>query len=132
MNYKIIDFDIKGDERGSLIVLENNHNIPFDIKRVYYIFETKAGVRRGLHAHKKLKQLAICVHGSCKLLLDDGKSKEVIELNSNDKGLTIEPLIWHEMYDFSPDCVLMVLANDYYNESDYIRNYGNFINFITR
>lgn len=120
-------FSIRGDERGSLIALENNKDIPFDIKRFYYIFDTKEGVRRGFHAHKKLKQVLICARGSCKILLDDSKEKLEISLDSPDKGLLIDGMVWREMFDFSPDCVLMVLADDYYDENDYIRNYQNFL-----
>lgn len=116
-----------GDNRGSLIALEENHNVPFDVKRVYYIFGTKENVRRGFHAHKNLKQLAICVSGSCTFLLDDGKVKEHIALTSPTQGLLIEGLIWREIYDFSADCVLMVLADNYYDESDYIRCYDMFL-----
>lgn len=124
---KVIDFKIMGDDRGSLIALEENHNIPFDVKRVYYIFGTDQGVRRGYHAHKNLKQLAICVSGSCTFSLDDGNKKEHINLTSPTQGLLIEGLIWREMYDFTPGCVLMVLANHYYDESDYIRDYDVFL-----
>lgn len=127
---QIIDFKIMGDNRGSLIALEENHNVPFDVKRVYYIFGTKENVRRGFHAHKNLKQLAICVNGSCTFLLDDGKLKEHIALTSPTQGLLIEGLIWREMYDFSKDCVLMVLADNYYDESDYIRDYELFLKAI--
>lgn len=130
MQRKLIELKIMGDERGSLIALEENHNVPFDVKRVYYIFGTEQGVRRGYHAHKNLKQLAICVSGSCKFLLDDGNQKEHIELASPTQGLLIEGLIWREMYDFSPDCVLMVLADDYYDESDYIREYKDFLKVV--
>lgn len=124
---KLIDFKLNGDDRGSLIALEEHHNVPFDVKRVYYIFGTKENVRRGFHAHKNLKQLAICVSGSCKFLLDDGKSKVEYLLNSPSQGLNMEGLIWREMYDFSSDCVLMVLADAYYDENDYIREYNNFL-----
>ncbi len=127
MTSSIIDFKVIGDDRGSLIALENNHNVPFDVKRVYYIYNTKVDIRRGFHAHINLKQVAICVSGSCKFLLDDGIEKKHIELNSSDKGLFIEGLIWREMYDFSSDCVLVVLADEYYSEDDYIRNYEDFI-----
>jgi len=127
---KVIDFKIMGDDRGSLIALEENHNVPFDVKRVYYIFGTKEGVRRGYHAHKNLKQLAICVSGSCKFLLDDGNVKEHVELNAPTQGLLIEGLVWREMFDFSSDCVLMVLADNYYDEEDYIRDYQLFLNSI--
>lgn len=116
-----------GDERGSLIALEENHNVPFDVKRVYYIFNTKEDVRRGYHAHKNLKQLAICVSGSCSFLLDDGINKQYIDLNTPRQGLLIEGLVWREMYDFSSDCVLMVLADNYYDENDYLRDYDEFL-----
>lgn len=125
--------EIKGDERGSLIALESNINIPFEIKRVYYIFGTKPNVRRGFHAHKNLKQMLIAVAGSCKILLDDGKNnKQELLLNSPNQALLIEDLTWREMFDFSSDCVLLVLASDYYNESDYIRNYQDFLNYVNR
>ncbi len=127
MDIKLLNFDIKGDERGSLIALEEYRNIPFEIKRVYYIFDTKEGVVRGKHAHKNLQQVLICVKGSCKILLDNGKERKVITLDSPDKGLYIGSFVWREMYDFSPDCVLMVLADKYYDEEDYIRDYKEFL-----
>ncbi|MBY7734774.1 sugar 3,4-ketoisomerase [Francisella philomiragia] len=127
---KTLYFDIKGDSRGSLISIEQNNNIPFDIKRVYYIFDTQKNVRRGFHAHKNLKQVLICVSGCCKILVDDGTSKENVLLNSPDKGLLISGLVWREMFDFSDDCVLVVLASELYDESDYIRNYDDFIKEI--
>jgi dTDP-4-dehydrorhamnose 3,5-epimerase-like enzyme len=127
MNYKLLEFKIMGDERGSLISLEQQKNIPFKIKRVYYIFGTKTNMVRGKHSHPNLKQVAICVNGSCKFLLDDGKKKETVELNSPNIGLYIGKNIWREMYDFTSDCVLMVLANEYYNEDEYIRDYKEFL-----
>jgi dTDP-4-dehydrorhamnose 3,5-epimerase-like enzyme len=130
MKSKIIDFNMLGDDRGSLISLEQNKNIPFEIKRVYYIFGTKENVRRGFHAHKKLKQVAICVNGSCKFLLDDGKEKAEIFLDSPNKGLIIEDMIWREMFDFSENCVLMVIADSLYDENDYIRNYDEFLELV--
>ena len=131
MGYELVNFKTLGDERGSLIALEENYNTPFPIKRVYYIFETKAGVRRGYHAHMDLKQMAICVKGSCTFVLDDGKSKEEIKLDSPNEGLLIEGLIWREMYDFTPDCVLLVLASEHYDENDYIRDYQQFMDKVT-
>ncbi|EHH3929662.1 WxcM-like domain-containing protein [Escherichia coli] len=122
-----IEFKKLGDERGSLVSLEQNKNIPFEIKRIYYIFGTKDGVSRGFHAHKNLQQVAICVKGSCRFLLDDGKTKEEIILDSPDTGLYINNFIWREMHDFSEDCVLMVLASELYDESDYIRDYSDFL-----
>ena len=126
MEIEIIDFNVKGDERGLLVALESNKNIPFEIKRVYYIYGTKPNVLRGKHAHKQLQQVAICLHGSCKMLLDDGKNKKIVTLNSPKKGLIVREMIWHEMYEFSKDCVLMILASEFYEEEDYIRNYKEF------
>ena len=125
--YQTVDFKTLGDDRGSLIALEENYNAPFDIKRVYYIFDTKFGVERGFHAHINLKQIAIAVKGSCTFVLDNGITREEIILKNPNKGLLIEGLIWREMKDFSPDCILVVLASEHYNESDYIRNYDKFL-----
>lgn len=125
-----IEFKKLGDDRGSLVSLEQNKNIPFEIKRIYYIFGTKDGVSRGFHAHKNLQQVAICVKGSCRFLLDDGKTKEEIILDKPDTGLHINSFIWREMHDFSEDCVLMVLASELYDEDDYIRDYQDFLNNI--
>lgn len=127
---KLIDFPPLGDERGSLVALEANKTVPFDIKRVYYIFDTKPGVARGFHAHKALKQVAVCVTGSCRILLDNGLNKEEVLLDSPTKGLVIEDLVWREMHDFTPDCVLLVLANEHYDEADYIRNYDDFLKVV--
>lgn len=126
-SYRIIDFNTFGDERGSLIALESTYDIPFDIKRVYYIFDTKEGVERGFHAHINLKQICIAVKGSCVFVLDNGKTREEIKLDNPNKGLFIEGLIWREMKDFSSDCVLVVIASEHYYESDYIRDYDNFL-----
>lgn len=126
----LIEFKTLGDDRGSLISLEQNKNIPFEIKRIYYIFGTKENISRGFHAHKKLRQLAVCVRGSCRFVMDNGTQKEEIILDSPDKGLVIDAMQWHEMHDFSEDCIIIVLANDYYDESDYIRNYENFRSFV--
>ncbi|MFM5205049.1 FdtA/QdtA family cupin domain-containing protein [Aeromonas veronii] len=127
MLIKLVDFRVLGDERGSLIALESNNQIPFDIQRVYYLYGTKPGVARGFHAHKKLKQLAVCIKGSCRFVMDDGTNKQEVVLSTPDKGLFIDAMQWHEMYDFSEDCVLMVLADQLYDESDYIRDYGDFL-----
>ncbi|TVL33372.1 sugar 3,4-ketoisomerase [Shewanella xiamenensis] len=123
----IIDFPVLGDGRGALVALEANRHIPFEIKRVYYIYGTAQGVARGFHAHKALKQVAICLKGSCRFVMDDGKDKQQVILATPDKGLLIEPMQWHEMYDFTEDCLLMVLADQVYDESDYIREYSKFI-----
>ncbi|MEH8145286.1 FdtA/QdtA family cupin domain-containing protein [Aeromonas hydrophila] len=130
MLIKLVDFGVLGDERGSLIALESNNQIPFDIQRVYYLYGTKPGVSRGFHAHKKLKQLAVCIKGSCRFIMDDGSNKQEVILSTPDKGLLIDAMQWHEMHDFSDDCVLLVLANQPYDESDYIRDYSKFIEAV--
>lgn len=121
-----IDFPQIGDDRGNLVILEGNKNIPFSIKRVYYLFDLQSDIPRGFHAHKELVQVAVCVKGRCDILMDDGKSKEVVRLDSPAKGLLIDVMQWHEMQNFSDDCVLLVLASDVYDEADYIRNYTQF------
>lgn len=130
MGYRKIDFQTLGDERGSLIALEKDYNIPFDVNRVYYIFDTKDGVRRGYHAHIKLRQMAICVKGSCRFVIDDGLNREEFLLDTPNQGLLIEGLIWREMFDFSLDCVLVVLASEHYDEDDYIRDYQKFVDMV--
>ena len=123
---KWLEFPSLGDDRGSLVALEAKKTIPFDIKRVYYIFGTKNNITRGMHAHRNLKQVMLCITGSCKIMLDDGKRRESVWLNSPVRGLLIENLVWREMSNFSPDCVLLVLASELYSEEDYIRNYETF------
>ena len=124
---KTVSFKPLGDERGSLVALEGRKSVPFDIKRVYYIFDTKEGVSRGFHAHRNLKQVVVCVTGSCRFVLDNGKQREEVVLDKSTIGLLIDGLTWREMHDFSPDCVLMVLASEHYDEVDYIRDYEVFI-----
>lgn len=131
MDIQLIDFQQHGDERGSLVSLEYEKNIPFKIKRVYYIFNTKENVIRGYHAHKDLKQLAICIKGSCEFLLDDGKETCSIVLDNPNKGLLIESFMWREMSSFSQDCVLLVLADEVYNEMDYVRDYNEFKKMVS-
>jgi dTDP-4-dehydrorhamnose 3,5-epimerase-like enzyme len=126
MNLPWLDFSVKGDERGLLIALEAGRQIPFEMKRIYYIYGTQPGVIRGLHAHKKLRQAAVCVQGGLTLLLDDGKDRVRVRLDRPNRGILIEPMIWHEMVDFTEDCVMLVMAEDYYDESDYIRSYETF------
>lgn len=129
---KTIDFKSLGDDRGDLVSLEGNKEIPFDIKRVYYLFGTESCVSRGYHAHKNLQQVAICVKGNCTFILDDGNERAEIVLNSPLKGLYIDSMKWREMHDFSDDCVLMVLADNFYDEVDYIRDYEDFLCLIKK
>lgn len=126
MDIKFIQFQSHGDERGSLVALEDHKNIPFTIKRVYYMFNTKEKIRRGFHAHKKLQQLAVVLKGSCRFMLDDGNEKIDFLLDNPAQGLYIKSFVWREMYDFSDDCVLLVLADSFYDEDDYIRDYQEF------
>ncbi len=130
MQVKMYTFQPNGDERGQLVALEEKNDIPFGIKRVYYMYDTVSDAVRGKHAHKKLEQILICVHGSCKLRLDDGMEQKVVCLDKPNVGLYLAHNIWREMYDFSPDAVLMVLASDIYDESDYIRDYDAFLETV--
>lgn len=118
---QLVDIPQRGDARGGLSVAELGGALPFQVRRVYWIHGTKPGVSRGFHAHRKLRQLCVCVVGSVRMSLFDGKREESIVLDSSAKGLLIGPGIWREMHDFSPDCVLMVFADAEYEESDYIR-----------
>lgn len=127
MNYKLIPMNIHGDTRGKLVSLESMKNIPFEFKRMYYMFDTLPNEARGFHAHKELEQLIIVMDGACKFILDDGKNREEILLNRPDVALYIGKNMWREMHDFSYGCKLVVLASEYYNENEYIRNYDDFL-----
>ena len=126
-----IQLNSLGDERGQLVVLEGNQTVPFDVKRVYYIYGVDPQFPRGFHAHKVTKQVAICIKGSCKMLLDNGNQKTTIFMNSPTQGVLIDVMEWHEMHDFSEDCILIVLASEYYYESDYIRDYDDFLKAVS-
>ena len=123
-------FQQHGDDRGMLVALEEYKDIPFEIKRVYYMYDTKKNVHRGFHAHKSLEQILICIHGSFKVLLDNGTEKKIVSLEKPYEGLYIANNMWREMYDFSEDAVLMVLASEYYKEEDYIRDYNEFLRMV--
>lgn len=120
------ELTVKGDARGRLVALEQGREVPFDIARVYYVYATEPGVARGFHAHRRTRQYAVAVSGSCTMLLDDGQQRAELWLDRPDRGLFIPPMVWHEMHDFSPDCVLLVLADALYDEMDYIREYRRF------
>lgn len=130
MNVGELIFNVMGDDRGSLVSLEANRNIPFEINRIYYIYGNKNNVHRGFHAHKALKQVLICINGACKIRLDNGRESRVVLLDDPSMGLYINTSLWREMYDFSDGCVLMVVADMLYDESDYIRDYDEFIKYI--
>ena len=127
---KLDEFKVLGDDRGQLVAIEANRQIPFDIKRVFYIYGTQEGVPRGNHSHYKTKQFLVAVNGICKVTLDDGKTKETFDLNKPNIGLFQDALIWGTMHDFSSDCVLLVMADAYYDASDYITDYDKFLKEI--
>ena len=124
----------KDRQRGNLFIAEASRNVPFNIRRVYLInnFGKVALAERGGHAHKKLTQAIFCVNGSFVLGLDDGTKKQKLVLNKADYGVILGPKLWHTMSRFSRDCVIVVFASDYYKESDYIREYDEFLKIVTR
>ena len=115
------------DPRGNLTFVESGRHIPFDIRRVYYLYDVPGGSERGGHAHKGLQQLIIAMSGSFDIHLDDGYSKKTIHLNRSYDGLFICPMIWREIDNFSSGAVCMVLASDFYDEEDYYRDYDVFL-----
>ena len=127
MNYEIIPFTAHGDSTGSLIAVETGREIPFTVKRVYYIYNTAPDALRGRHAHSRLEQLIFCPSGSCDFILDNGFTRETVKMDSPTKGLYIKGNIWREFTNFSPDCVVMVLASEFYDDADYIKNYQEFL-----
>lgn len=129
MIVKKIKFKEFADERGNLVSIEQFKNVPFEIKRVYFIYNVDREERRGFHAHKDLQQVLLCISGSCKVLLDNGVEKSEVLLNEKNEGILVENYIWREMFDFSSDAVLMVLASEYYCKEDYIRDYNEFIKY---
>ena len=127
-NVSLIKFKENNDKYGNLTAIEGNRNIPFEIKRVYYITKVSQDVIRGEHAHRLLHQILICLNGSVKVKVETPYEQEVYNLNSSSIGLYIGPMIWRTMYDFSESAVLMVLASEIFDESDYIRNYDFYTN----
>ncbi len=125
--YKVLEFKEYGDERGNLVVAEGSgFDVPFDIRRVFYMYGSDPNIKRGNHANRYTQFVLINVSGSSKVLVDDGQKKEVIVLDKPRMGLYLGPMIWKEMYDFSPDSVLLVLASEHYIEGEYIRDYNDF------
>ena len=123
---RLLRLPVRGDERGKLIPIEAA-DAGFDIERVYYIYGTPADAERGFHAHKELRQIAMAVSGTCSIELDDGREKASVTIDHPSVGLTIEPMVWHVMRDFSEDCVLLLIASAAYDEADYIRDYERFL-----
>lgn len=127
---KIIDLPKISDVRGNLTFVEGMKHLPFDIKRVYYLYDVPSGEARGGHAHRNLKQVAIALSGSFEFILDNGKTRERVFLNSPNKGLLIENCVWREMENFSSGSVCLVLASHEYDESDYLRDYNEFKKYV--
>lgn len=125
--FRVLDLKINGDDRGKLVAIESLKEVPFEIKRVYYIFDTAPEWVRGLHAHPNLEQLVIALDGACEFVLDNGKGRHSVLLNRPDKGLYIGKNVWREMKNFSYGCKLVVLASDFYDPQEYIRDYSLFL-----
>jgi hypothetical protein len=111
---------------GTIVVAQGERDVPFAIKRIYFLHGVPTDQTRGMHAHKTLIQIAVCVSGRCRFRLDNGVETEEVTLSKPDEGIVIRPMIWREMFEFSKDCVLLVLASEHYDESDYIRSYEAF------
>ncbi len=129
--YKLIEFADLGDERGNLVVIEGEgRDLPFDIKRVFYIYGSDSTVIRGQHANRETEFLLVNVSGSSKVRVDNGDESAVIELNRPRMGLYLSSMLWKDMYDFSEDSVLLVLASRHYDEKEYIRDYGTYLQVL--
>lgn len=125
--YKILEFGDLGDERGKLVVVEGAMDIPFEIKRVFYIYGSDSSVIRGQHANRNSEFVLINVSGSSKVRVDNGFEEEIIELNRPRMGLYLPTMLWKDMYDFSEDSVLLVLTNTHYDGKEYIRDYDEYL-----
>lgn len=128
--YRIINFKDLGDERGKLVVVEGGKDIPFEIARAFYIYGSDASVVRGQHANRESEFILVNVAGTSKVMITDGTSKEVVELDKPMKAVYIPKMMWKEMYDFSPDSVLLVLANTHYDGKEYIRDYDEYVEIM--
>ncbi len=128
--YKILEFKDLGDERGNLVVVEGESDIPFAIKRVFYIYGSDPEVIRGQHANRRTEFVMINVSGTSKVKVDNGLESEIIELNRPRMGLYLPVNLWKDMYDFSEDSVLLVLASEHYDSSEYIRDYNQFLEVV--
>ena len=129
-SWEQLRFPSRGDARGQLVALQELHEIPFEIRRVYYLTKTLSDVVRGLHAHYNLDQILIAISGRCRVRVDNGQQKEEFLLAEDTHGLRVTNLVWREMYDFSPDCVLLVIASQLYDSADYIRDYEVFLRTV--
>lgn len=129
-NCTVIELPKITDPRGNLTFIEGQHHIPFEIRRVFYLYDVPTGEDRGAHAHKALHQFIVCLSGSFDVTLDDGKNKSMVHLNRPWKGLHIPPMIWASEVNFDPGSVCLVLASSAYDESDYYRDYNEFLRAV--
>ncbi|MBO5347842.1 MAG: FdtA/QdtA family cupin domain-containing protein [Lachnospiraceae bacterium] len=130
---KILEFIERGDERGNLVVIEGEEqDIPFDIKRVFYIYGSDATVVRGQHANRRTKFVLINVAGESKVKVDNGFETQIISLDKPRMGLFLDTMVWKDMYDFSPDSILLVLCSEHYDGSEYIRDYDSYIKEVRK
>lgn len=128
---KKLKFQNHGNHTGSLVALEAQRHIPFEIKRIYYLFNNSEE-KHVSHAHKDLRQVYIAISGSCDAVFDNGSEKQKLTLNNPLEGILLEKVIWRELTNFSSDCVLLVLADDFFKEEDYLRDYQEFLNYISK
>ena len=128
--YQLLKFADLGDERGKLVVIEGAQSIPFDIKRVFYMYGSDNAVVRGQHANRDSEFVLVNVAGTSKVMITDGFRKEIVELNRPMEGVYLPKMVWKEMYDFSPDSVLLVLASTHYDGSEYIRDYDDYLKIM--
>ena len=125
---RLLNFTEKGDERGKLVIVEGNQDVPFEIKRLFYIYGSDHDAVCGKHANRESEFVLINVSGKSKVMVTDGKNRQIVELTKPRQGVYLPKLVWKEMYDFSPDSVLLVLASTHYDGSEYIRNYDDYLN----
>lgn len=128
---RLLEFDEKGDERGRLVIVEGAKDVPFEIKRIFYIYGSDRDVVRGKHANRNSEFVLINVSGSSKVMVTDGKQRQIVELTKPRQGVYLPKMVWKEMYDFSPDSVLLVLASSHYDDAEYIRSYEEFMGGVS-
>jgi dTDP-4-dehydrorhamnose 3,5-epimerase-like enzyme len=128
----LIDLPKVEDQRGNLTFIEAGRHVPFDIKRIYYLYDVPGGSARGGHAHRRLHQFIIAMSGSFDVLLDAGRGKRRFHLNRSYYGLYVPPMVWRELDNFSSGSVALALASDYFDESEYIRDYGRFLSEVSK
>ena len=128
--YKVLEFNQLGDKRGHLVVVEGMRDIPFEMKRMFYIYGTDKNIVRGQHANKISRFVLINLVGECKIKVNDGKNEEIVILDKPHKGVYLDKMVWKDMYDFSKDSVLLVISDNYYDSKEYIREFKDFKQYI--